>query len=173
MGVMCTFPCRMDRCVMLWLVAQSCLTLCNPMDCSPPGSSVHGILQARILEWVAMPSSMGSSQPRDGTSISSISCTSSVCVCVCNYKYQRQETTFPSYPTSTFSVLVKLSWGRKECILLSALGIDNLLTLMDTSKSCVKSSPSTRVLLLWYRPGFFHACLSGQKPESQPLQKSD
>ena len=34
---------------------QSCLTLCNPMDCSPPGSSVHGILQARILEWVAQP----------------------------------------------------------------------------------------------------------------------
>ena len=39
------------------LVAQSCLTLCNPMDFSPPGSSVHGIIQARILEWVAMPSS--------------------------------------------------------------------------------------------------------------------
>ena len=42
---------------------QSCPTLCNPMSCSPPGSSVHGILQARILEWVAMPSSRGSSQP--------------------------------------------------------------------------------------------------------------
>ena len=39
------------------LVAQSCLTLCNPSDCSPPGSSVHGILQARILEWIATPSS--------------------------------------------------------------------------------------------------------------------
>ena len=44
---------------------QSCLTLYDPMDCSLPGSSVHGILQARILEWVAMPSSRGSSQPRD------------------------------------------------------------------------------------------------------------
>ena len=42
-----------------------CLTLCDPTDCSPPGSSVHGILQARILEWVVMPSSKGSSQPRD------------------------------------------------------------------------------------------------------------
>ena len=49
---------------------QSCLTLCNPMDCSPPGSSVHGILQARILEWVAMPSSRGSSWPRDWICIS-------------------------------------------------------------------------------------------------------
>ena len=39
---------------------QSCLTLCDPMDCSLPGSSVYGILQARILEWVAIPSSRGS-----------------------------------------------------------------------------------------------------------------
>ena len=47
------------------LVAQLCLTLfCNPTDCSPPASSVQGILQARILEWVAIPFSMGSSQPR-------------------------------------------------------------------------------------------------------------
>ena len=43
-----------------------------PMDCGPPGSSVHGILQARILEWVAMPSSRGSSQPRDRTQVSRI-----------------------------------------------------------------------------------------------------
>ena len=53
---------------------QSCLTLCNPVDCSPPGSSVHGILQARTLEWVATPSSRGSSQPRDQTRASYSSC---------------------------------------------------------------------------------------------------
>ena len=52
---------------------QPCLTLWNPMDCSLTGSSVHGILQARILEWVAMPSSRGSSQPRDKTRVSYIS----------------------------------------------------------------------------------------------------
>ena len=46
---------------------QSCLTLCNPMDYSLPGSSVHGFLKARIVEWVAMPSSRASSQPRDRT----------------------------------------------------------------------------------------------------------
>ena len=46
------------------LVAQSCLILCDSMDNSPPGSSVLGILQARILEWVAIPFSRGSSQPR-------------------------------------------------------------------------------------------------------------
>ena len=46
-------------------VAQLCLTLCDPMDCSLPGSSIHGIFQARILEWVAISFSRGSSQPRD------------------------------------------------------------------------------------------------------------
>ena len=47
------------------LVTQSCLTLCDPMDCSPPGSSVHGILQARIVEWVAISFPRGSSQSRE------------------------------------------------------------------------------------------------------------
>ena len=53
-------------------VAQSCLTLCDPMDCSLPGSSVHGIFQARVLEWVAISFSRGSSQPRDRTQVSLI-----------------------------------------------------------------------------------------------------
>ena len=56
-----------------WEIAQSCPTHCSPMGCSPPGSSVHGILQARILEWVAMPSYRGSSQPGDRTCVSCIS----------------------------------------------------------------------------------------------------
>ena len=55
-------------------VAQSCQTLCDPMDCSPPDFSVHGILQARILEQVATASSNRSSGPRDQTHISFISC---------------------------------------------------------------------------------------------------
>ena len=54
------------------LVAKSCLTLCNLVDWSPPGSSVHGILQARIPEWVAMSFSRGSSWPRDWTLVSCI-----------------------------------------------------------------------------------------------------
>ena len=53
---------------------QSCSTPCDSMDCSPPGSSLHGILQARILEWVTMPSSRGSSHSRDWSCISYISC---------------------------------------------------------------------------------------------------
>ena len=53
-------------------VAQSCPILWDPMNCSLPGSSVHGIPQARILQWVAFPFSRGSSPPRDGTQVSLI-----------------------------------------------------------------------------------------------------
>ena len=56
------------------LRAQLLTTLCDPGDCSPPGSSVHGVLQARILEWVANSFSRGSSRPRDGTHASCVSC---------------------------------------------------------------------------------------------------
>ena len=54
------------------LVTQSCPTLCDPMDCSTPGSSVHGIFQAVVLEWVAISFSRGSSHPRDQTWVSCI-----------------------------------------------------------------------------------------------------
>ena len=54
------------------LFALSCLTLCDSMDCSPPGASVHGVSQARTLEWVAIPFSSGSSQARDQTHVSCI-----------------------------------------------------------------------------------------------------
>ena len=69
-------------------VAQSCLTLCDPMDGNLPGSTVHGIFQARILEWAAVSFSRGSSQPRDRTWISCIAdrcftfwATREACVC--------------------------------------------------------------------------------------------
>ena len=53
---------------------QSCPTLCNPMDCGPPGNSVRGILQEKLLEWVAISYSRGSSQPRDQIHVSYVSC---------------------------------------------------------------------------------------------------
>ena len=67
---------RVCVCVCVWRAKslQSCLTLCHPVDYSLPGSSVYGILQARILEWVAMPSSRVSSLPRDRTQVSCGSC---------------------------------------------------------------------------------------------------
>ena len=72
--------CSWDSCLaydlyVAWVVIlraqslQPCPTLCDPMDCSPTGSSVHGILQARILEWAAIPFSRGSSQSRDWTQV--------------------------------------------------------------------------------------------------------
>ena len=66
------FSFKMDRWKNESVVTQSCSTFCDPMDYSPPGSSVQGILQARILEWVAMPFSKGSSWPRDQTLVSGI-----------------------------------------------------------------------------------------------------
>ena len=76
--ILCIAPCAIQQILVdylfyIWVCAkplQSYLTLCNPMDCNPPASSVHGILQARILEGFATPFSRGSSQPRDQTHIS-------------------------------------------------------------------------------------------------------
>ena len=68
---------KMVNFICAWLRAKllrSYPTLCNPMDCSPPGSSFHGILQARILELAAMPSSRGSFWLRDRTRVSYVSC---------------------------------------------------------------------------------------------------
>ena len=69
---MSTFLKRYNLRVSEWAseVAQSCPTLCDPMDCSLPGSSIHGIFQARILEWVAISFSRRSFQPRDWTQVS-------------------------------------------------------------------------------------------------------
>ena len=64
-------PCIFAKAKVKVLVAHLCPTLCNPMDCSPPGSFIQGILQARILEWVAIPFSRGSSRPRVRTWVSS------------------------------------------------------------------------------------------------------
>ena len=86
----------------LCLVTQSCPTLWDPMDHSLPGSSVRGILQARILEWVAIPFSRGSSQPRDGTQVS----------CLASSHLQGGCYSAPEFPSS-FSFLSHLLCGRK------------------------------------------------------------
>ena len=63
----------MGRAIIMWCeVAQSCPTLCDPMDCSLPGCSLHGILQARVLEWVAITFSRGSFPPKNRTQVSHI-----------------------------------------------------------------------------------------------------
>ena len=81
-------------CCCCCLVAQPCPTLCDPMDCSPSGSSVRGILQARILQWVAMPSSRGSSRPRDRTHVSPALQTDSLLL-----SHQRSTTSLYIFPS--------------------------------------------------------------------------
>ena len=71
------FPVCVPPCMHVSMHAKSlqlCLHLCSPMGCSPPGSCVHEILQARIQEWGAMPASRGSSRPRDWACVSYVPC---------------------------------------------------------------------------------------------------
>ena len=90
-------------------VAQLCPTLCNPVDCSLPGSSIHGILQARILEWVAISFSRGSSQPRDQTQVS----------CIAGRHFTlwatREAQEWATLPTLSFTS----NWNEAECSLVS------------------------------------------------------
>ena len=93
--------------------AQSCPTLCNPMDCCPPGSSIHGVLQARMLKWVVMQSSRGASRPKDWTRISLVCCTCRRVLCHCTTweapQSYRRPPSFgcPPFPTA-FSVFIVL-----------------------------------------------------------------
>ena len=132
----------------LHVCAQSCLNLCDPMDHSPPDSSVLGILQARILEWVAMPSSRGSSQPRDQTHVSCISCIGRRILYHCttwevlNFCYANLEIfQCPIFlPFHTFCGVLKVGdgqgglvcsspWGRKELDTTKQLNLEIFLTL--------------------------------------------
>ena len=95
----------------LCLVAQSYPTLCDPVDCSPPGSSVHEILQERIPEWVAISSSWGSSQPRDWTWVYSFSCISGRCfthwaIMEANYHIPSKKRRHESQPGGTLLNLI-------------------------------------------------------------------
>ena len=94
----------------LYSVAQSCPTVCDPINRSPPGSSVHGIFQARILEWVAISFSRGSPWPRDWTCVSCISCI---------VRWILYHCTFWEVPTLP-SILAKRSYG-KICYILALL----------------------------------------------------
>ena len=100
---------------------QSCLTLWDPVDCCPPGSSVHGILQACVLEWVAMPSSRGSSQPRDQTRIFYVPCIGRQVL------YHECQLGSPYFPTIDYYSVMKWkeplsherTQGNFKCIFLS------------------------------------------------------
>ena len=94
------------------LVTKSCLTLCDPMDCSPPVSSIRGIFQTRILEWIAISFSRGSSRTRDW---SQVSCTAGIFFTGCATKDGKLLLTPIIYSSShTFSHQVTVKILKKE-----------------------------------------------------------
>ena len=93
-------------CAVLCLVDQLCPTLCDPIDYSPQGSSDHGILQARILEWVAISFSRGSSQPRDRTQVSRIA---GRCF---NLWATSSNSRLRLYTLASHLILTTMLWGR-------------------------------------------------------------
>ena len=105
---------------------QLCLTFCHPLDCSPPGSSVHGVFQTRILEWVAIPFSRGSSPPRDQTGVSYIFCMG------------RWVDSLPLVPTEKLSIIY--SSGKNENF---------------PSRPVSLPSQTSRTLLTVHSSGFF------------------
>ena len=133
-------------------VTQSCLTVWDSMDCSLPGSSVHGISQARILEWVAMPSCRESSWPRDWTQVSFVSYTgkwilyhwchnSSVPLCLnlchVNLQFSPKKNTFPSLNVGHVTrfgqwieVMLCRPWDQAwECLVVSICPLEPLPAL--------------------------------------------
>ena len=109
------FSLGLDICLCACSVAQSYLTLCDPLDCSTPGFSVHGILQARILAWIAMPSSRGSSRVRDRTCVSCISSVGRQVLYHCATWEAPLPASFPSvYPSFSIGPW----WGEQGCSLL-------------------------------------------------------
>ena len=150
------------------LVARLCLTLCNLMDCSPPGFSVHGILQAWILEWVVMPFSGGSSRPRDQTQFSCIAgrfftiwATRETCkICeTCNKSLNLHNKS----PQAVGSGMIPTVWTRK----LGGLSLLPVLTL----SSLVRSSSLTLAWLCLQRTLFLGSSFLPPSllPDSFPL----
>ena len=119
-------------------IAQSCPILCDPMDCSLQGFSVHGILQARKLEWVAMPSSRGSFLPRDQTSVSCVSAsagrffTTSVFLLLLLSRFSRAQLC-ATPQTAARQAPPSLGFSRQEYTLLIFSSFMPLLSFLELS----------------------------------------
>ena len=123
--------CSTNLCLCVHVCAQSCLTLWDPMDCSPPGSSVHGMFQARILEWFSISHSKGSSRPRDQTHVSWVSCIGS------------------PYHGNTWEALF---WGKHHAIVLFELlqGCPILTFILKSSLEIgIFCCSSFKIIFLW------------------------
>ena len=119
---------------------QSCPTLCNPMDCSPPGSSVHGILQASILEGIAISSSRGSSQPRDRTWVS----------CLLHWQAYSSQLVPPGEPIHKCLLLtfMRMQWNIaiNTCVCVSVCVCEDKATRKLTYTRVISAISQTEVL---------------------------
>ena len=108
---------------------QSCLTLCDPLDCRPLGSSVHGILRSRILEWVAMPSSWGSSSSRDQTCL--------LCLLHCMWIF------LPTGPPGKPFFLLKdnKNFPLLDTIVVAVVQLLSCVPLFPNSMDCSRQAP--------------------------------
>ena len=146
------------------LVAQLSPTLCDPKDCSPPGSSVHRILQARILEWVAIPFSRGSSWPRDRTHFS--------CIGGRFYTFwATREAHSPGWLVLFFYLQPLTSWAPTVCYtpltvphFINILGLSSPPDLSEAPQLCTCACGSHSTSTLWHSPGASFWCTRSSQP---------
>ena len=117
-------------------VSQSCPTLCNPMDCSPPGSSIHGIYRARILEWVAISFSRESSWPWDQTWASRIASRCFTIWATLKHDEPHYLWAIPIKPCFPFPMAAPVSSEHLNSELNYEANLDSSLTVQTTSRSC-------------------------------------
>ena len=120
------------------LVSQLCLTLCDPMDCSQPGSSVRGISQGRILEWVAVPFSRRSSWPRDWTYVFWVSCIGRQILCNCT-----------AWEVQLLTPFVELCWKSLKTPLVYPLSFLLFLCYFDFHFLCSVASYTVYSIILY------------------------
>ena len=140
--------------VKVW-VTQSCPTLCDPMDCSPPSSSVHGVLQARVLGWGALPFSGGSSQPKDQTQVP----------CIAGRVFTAWATTEALF----WRTCLPGSEAFKGVLKINEVlwGCPNLMGLVSRRRGCGDTGP--RGEGLWGHGGRWPSPSQGEKPRRKPV----
>ena len=153
------------HCFLLFQALSHVQIFCDPLGCSPPGSSVHGILQARILEWAATPSSRGSSSPKDQTHKSYMSCIGRPAL---NHQHHlgnqyHHNQSFLNGPTISTQQRVLSLKPRKHPTVNNVISYPVLITVMPVQRTEVKVTSPTRADEDCFKPELMQNCLKLQK----------